>query len=70
MKSKLAIAFSAICLFFVITGAQAVTVSSSDMMTVIRGASAKIQCVGGRRCTGYYTDNRGVRVCRGWVACR
>jgi hypothetical protein len=70
MKLRLTLVLSAAGFFLSIAGAQAVTVSASDRLSVVRSDVVKIaSCVGGRRCKGYYTNSRGVRVCRAWVAC-
>jgi hypothetical protein len=70
MKLNLAIALSTAGLFLSIAGAQAGTFASSGRMSNVHSNVVKIaSCVGGRRCKGYYTNDRGVRVCRAWVAC-
>ena len=70
MKLKFAIAFSAGVLLFSTAGAQAVTISGNGKTCTLHSGVVKIGCVGGKRCTGYYTDSHGARVCRGWVACK
>jgi hypothetical protein len=68
---KLKFAMAAAGLFLSIAGAQAVTLGGSDWLPAMRSEALNVaQCIGGRRCTGYYVNGRGVRVCRGYVACR
>jgi len=70
MKLKFATALSGVTLLLSTAVAQAVTISGNDKMCTLHSGAVKIGCVGGKRCTGYYTDSHGARVCRGWVACK
>jgi hypothetical protein len=70
MKLRFTLVLASAGFLLSITGAQAVTASATGRTDAMRSAVVKIaSCVGGRRCKGYYTNRRGVRVCRTWVAC-
>ncbi len=69
MKVKLAIMLSAAGFLFAITGAEAATLTLSPGKQTMGSEARTIACVGGKRCTSYYTNKHGARVCRAWVAC-
>jgi hypothetical protein len=70
MKTTLMTLLGVAGLLLSMSAAQALTVVAIDRSFAMHSDVSKIaSCVGGRRCRGYYTNARGVRVCRAWIAC-
>lgn len=69
MKVKLAITLSAAGLLFAIAATHATALTLSRWKQTLESEVQTVGCVGGKRCTSYYTNKHGARVCRAWVAC-